>query len=325
MNDKIIFIGEKPVKSSPSLELGRVFSRKGYNVSYLENLDLNNTFLFLKSIKGAKALIVVDYSFCLFRLRQLFLASLLGVPVIKWWVGSDVFNLIHSYRFRSYYKYYNSLYNVAVAPHLVDELKDLGISATFIPSVVYDKVLPEDYNFVKNILVYLPTDRKNFYGLDIIEPLIQKFPEIKFVVVADDSHYLSRYNNVISLGWINGLKKVWPNVGCLLRITKHDGLPRMIISALMRKKYVIYSWPLPGCWLANNFESCSHYIKVFMNLSTPNNSGPSAVKEIYGDISPEERYLTLINSLYSKRFDFIKFVNNFKMMLLIYKGVRSYK
>ena len=40
--------------------------------------------------------------------------------------------------------------------------------------------------------------------------------------------------------------------GCILRVTQHDGLPRMLIEGLLRGMYAIYAWPLAGMLAGQN-------------------------------------------------------------------------
>ena len=301
---KIVFLGEKPIKSSPSLELGNILKTLGYTVIFSENIDHFNTKKFLRQILKAKCLIVVDYDITIFRIRQLALARLLGVPIIRWWVGTDVYNCIHNkeLRKRNYILSKFSL-NIVVAGHLRTELKECNINSIVIPSVTYnERIAQDELNFEKSILVYMPTNRKDFYNFTLICKLIERFSNVKFIVVADESHSLKKYSNVVSLGWVDDMSKVWPHVGCLLRLTEHDGLPRMVIQALRRCKYVIYSWPLYGCWHVWCFEDCVKYIFKFLNKKDCNKDGPIALKHILGEVSPEQRYVQTIEHISKSRF-----------------------
>lgn len=316
-SNRIIFLGERPVRSAPSLELGKVFVSKGFDVRFLNNLDLLSTYDFLMQIKGSIGIILVDYDFVPFRLRQLCLARLIGVPVVKWWVGTDVYNALSSQRLQFLNRMLSSFaFNIAVSPHLVDELRSIGIKSIFIPSVIYEpRISPSEYNLGSSVLVYLPTNRKSFYRYDLIVSLIEKFDDINFIVIADEEHSLSRYSNVDSLGWVKDMSSVWPKVGCLLRITRHDGLPRMVIGALRRKKYVIYSWPLYGCWLAKNYDECAFYLRKFRSLNTYNKEAEYAFRKILGDIPPEEKFLSILKKRFKNRFNFLELKQAFKILL----------
>ncbi len=61
------------------------------------------------------------------------------------------------------------------------------------------------------------------------------------------------------------MKPVYDRVGCLLRVTAHDGLPRMIIEALLLGKYVIYS----------------HHLDRFRRAASPNTGGITAISAFF--------------------------------------------
>ena len=52
----------------------------------------------------------------------------------------------------------------------------------------------------------------------------------------------------------------------MLRLTEHDGMPRMVLDCLLRGKYVIFAWPCPGCWLARNEEEVQQRIDEFRRV-----------------------------------------------------------
>src|SRR6185312_10547121 len=104
--------------------------------------------------------------------------------------------------------------NIAVAPHLVDELASAGIRAEFVPSILDPSVagaVPARWDGqVKPVLIYMPEQRKEFYGIEVTESVIAANPDIEFIVVADDSHSLSAHSNVESLGWVADMKSIYP-------------------------------------------------------------------------------------------------------------------
>jgi hypothetical protein len=190
--------------------------------------------------------------------RQIALAIVLGRPLIRWWVGSDVLNVLQDREIRGAALDFNRFVraNITVAPHLRDELASAGIGATFIPSLLNaDPIcVPYDSPNTKSLLGYLPSSRKDFYGFDIVRQVVEQNHDIEFIVVADETHSVRAYSNVKSLGWVSDMTGVWDRTGGLLRVTAHDGMPRMVLEALRREKHVIYAWPFPGCRLARNAE-----------------------------------------------------------------------
>ena len=260
------------------------------------------TATWLREVRRARAVVVVMYSPpCASLLYKLALAGAMGRPVLRWWVGTDVLNCLQEKLPRWRTRMLDRLVsvNVAVAPHLVDELASVGIKAQFIPSILDDESgrgLDRPCDAPKrSLLVYLPSERHTFFRQDIVRRAIEENQDIEFVVVADDEHSLSDLPNVRSLGWVEDMQTVWPQVGGLLRITKHDGLPRMVLECLLRGKYAIYSWPLPGCWLARTFDEVQEKIGLFRNVTTANDSGIQAARRICTP-DPNEAFANVIKN-----------------------------
>ena len=298
---RIMFVGEHPHHSAPTLTAARaLIERARCDVNFSEAREFGDTWEWYKLLKTPDAVIVVQYGApSRFFRRQLALAALLRKPVIRWWVGSDVLNLLHDHRTRMAALAFNRIVtvNIAVAPHLCDELATVGIAATFIPSLLNPwpaSVAPLS-SLTKSLLVYLPSSRKDFYGFDILSEAVALNPDIAFVVVADETHSLAGYPNVTSLGWVGYMSAVWDCVGGLLRVTSHDGMPRMVLDALRREKHVIYSWPLPGCRLARTLPEVLAAIEEFKVCEGGNRLGAEAAKTLL-EPDPAIRFAQRIQS-----------------------------
>ncbi|GAA3974002.1 hypothetical protein GCM10022278_33850 [Allohahella marinimesophila] len=214
--------------------------------------------------------------------RQLYRAKLLGCSAVRWWVGTDVLNCLESQHTMQVAREVDAAVdlNIAVSPHLVTELRDIGIEAEYVPSFCDFSALPDNAPspLPKGVLTYLPTHRRAFYGEAVLIAAIEANPDLEFLVIADESHALAHYPNVTSLGWIDDLRDIWSRVGLLLRVTEHDGMPRMVLEALARSRYVIYSEVFEGCWFAKSTEQVLEHLDNFKALGDPNLHGPSIVK-----------------------------------------------
>lgn len=82
------------------------------------------------------------------------------------------------------------------------------------------------------------------------------------------------------MGWVSEMAEIWDSVGCLLRTTRHDGMSRMVLEALLWGKHVIFSWPFPGCVLAGSEDEVLRAIKDFRKLTSVNLNGISKVQEL---------------------------------------------
>ena len=265
--------------SAPTLTLSRALSRVGVPVRFADANTLARA-EWLRLLRSAKAVLLLSYGEVTpYVLSQLATAVAVGVPIVRWWVGTDVLNVITRERLQRNAARVDRIVstNVAAAPHLVDELATLGIRAQYVPSVIdadiSESEVMEWSGATRPVLVYMPGSRKEFFGIDVIEPVIAANPDLEFLVVADDSHSLAIYPNVESFGWVSNMQHLYDRAGCILRITAHDGLPRMLIESMVRGAYAIYSWPLPGCWQAHTSAEINEALRDYRASTTPNLEG----------------------------------------------------
>lgn len=86
---------------------------------------------------------------------------------------------------------------------------------------------------------------------------------------------------------------VYDRAGCILRVTKHDGLPRMLMERLLRGMYAIYSRPLSGCWEARTPEEIQRALVRYHATTAPNIAGREAMLGLLRS-RPDERMAELI-------------------------------
>ena len=303
--------GEEPVRGAPSLSLGEALRSLGIEVVYSHGVEALSTKSWINDVQNCDAIIWVGYHGPdLYIVKQLALAVTLGCPVIRWWVGSDVLHCLcdpHS-RARARVLASFSTKNIAVAPHLVKELSSIGIRATMIPMVIdpeFLSAISPGSSFGTAVLVYLPGARAAFYGEAIVDQVIRANPDLTFLIVGDENHRFFGLGNVESLGWVSDMKPVYERVGCLLRVTEHDGLPRMVIEALLLGKYVIYSNQLPGTWSAKTYEEVQEGIDRFRGNAFLNTEGMAAARALFTP-PPEVEFVrkigdAVVESRWSKR------------------------
>lgn len=282
----VIMVGEQPATSAPTLTLAKALGMLGVSIRFA-TADRLSRREWMRLVRFATAIVLVSYhELDVYVLSQLATAVALDVPIVRWWVGTDVLNAITRKEVRADVARVDRIVseNVAVAPHLVDELATIGVEALFVPSVLDPGMVPppmQDWrDGIKPVVIYLPDARKEFYGLSQIEPVIASNPDIEFIVVADRTHSLGTYPNVESLGWVSDMRALDERWGCVLRITEHDGLPRMLLEALVYGLYAIYSRPLDGCWEAHGSKEIAAALDLYRMVSGPNLPGREAVLEL---------------------------------------------
>jgi hypothetical protein len=285
----VVIVGEKPIMSAPTLTLSKALSRVGVQVRFADANTMQRA-AWVRLLRSAKAVLLLSYGEVSgYVLSQLATAVAMGVPVVRWWVGTDVLNVISRENLQRNAARVDRIVstNVAAAPHLVDELSTVGIRAQYVPSVIDADIsgnaVMEWSGGTRPVLVYMPESRKEFFGIDVIEPVIAANLDLDFLVVADDSHSLAVYPNVESFGWVSNMQHLYDRAGCILRITAHDGLPRMLIESMVRGAYAIYSWPLPGSWEAHTSEQINEALASYRAASAPNMEGRRAMLQMLRD------------------------------------------
>ena len=285
----VVIVGAKPQGQAPTLTLAKALARVGVEVRFAPVNDMIRSD-WVKLLRSAKAVLLMSYrEVGGYALSQLATAVAMDVPIVRWWVGTDVLNVITHDALRRNAARVDRIVarNVAVATHLVDELATIGIRAHYVPSVL--DVDPTEIAVTswtretKPVLVYLPGRRKEFFGLVVIELVIASNPDLTFLVVDDETHSLAAHPNVESLGWVSDMRPLYDRAGCVLRITEHDGLPRMLIEGMLRGLYAIYSHPLRGSWEAHTTAEIDAALERYRSATSPNMEGRSATLEMLGD------------------------------------------
>lgn len=297
----IIIVEGKPSASAPYHTLAKALQRLGHPVRLVPVGGLGRGD-WRRELRSARAIVLLHYqSLDRYLLSQLAIAVALGVPVVRWWVGTDVLNVITSDAMRRSASQLDRIIseNVAVAPHLVQELASAGIRARFVPSVLDPDLETPDMvrwdDAPRPVLVYLPDSRKEFYGFQVVEQAIAAHPGLRFIILADRTHSLAAHPNVESLGWVTDMKSLYDRSGCILRVTEHDGLPRMLMEGVMRGMYAIYSWPLAGCWSARTPEEIRKALERYRTMTVANVDGRAAML-VLRDSRPDEQMAKIIGS-----------------------------
>lgn len=280
-----ILFGEAGITSAPSLSARELLVEMGWSAelgtipgSALECLHLARRFDYA---------IYIDYGMpSAWLVRQFAIMALLGVRIIRWWVGSDVLYLLDdvptSRRSQQLDRHVSA--NFCVSSHLTHELRKANIESVQIPIV--PSSLPPldkywDSGLARSVLVYLPKNREEFYGAKVLDRLVADNPATEFILVSNDGARYRGHPNVVGLGWVDDMEQVYSRAGSLLRLTSHDGLPRMVIEALARGKYVVYSWPFDGCSLAKTYEEAGSALKYIARATEVNSEGAAIARRDY--------------------------------------------
>ena len=180
-------------------------------------------------------------------------------PMAVVWAGSDVVEIREDpeeiARVRA-----RGLRHAACSADLANELCDLGIPATELRLVVAEQqtpLVPLPKRF--SVLCYCPGTREELYGVDILLELIRRLPHISFDIIGGYSGDVSA-PNVTYHGWIDDIASMIDRATVVVRPTRHDGMPLMVLEALARGRYVIWSHPLEGVLHAGDIDEITSHL-----------------------------------------------------------------
>lgn len=249
-------------------ELKRDFSRDGIFITTSSNVGMLALGLLKSDIIHFVFSPLCSYILWMF----VFLGVLLRKKIIIHWIGTDVLLFQKRIILRHFLKILPILDNrniihLTVAPWLKNELKNLGINTDIVPLVSTINLNPEPLPSKFTVLAYLPTNRYEFYGGMIIERLAEEFPQIRFLILANDGKRKKKLSNVRFLGWIpyEMMCHIYRNTTVLIRMTYHDGLPKMVLEALAAGRYVVFSKKFPCCFYARNYTDVRKIIYSLYN------------------------------------------------------------
>lgn len=216
------------------------------------------------------------------------LFKLLGKPVVWHWIGTDVmhYGKIHAGggglrgAVDRFIAHRCAAAHVADSPQLADELRGYGIESQVVrllPSAVEAEVqpLPEQ----PAVLNYWRPHSRAFYHAPMVMQLAEAFPDVTFYVAGDDGEGLDGPENVIFLGSLPGLDDIYGKISVYLRVVEHDSLSAIVLEALARGRYVIYSEPFPHTQKACDLASCRDALKKLLAQTEPHQAGAEYVRK----------------------------------------------
>lgn len=209
-----------------------------------------------------------------------FVLKMFGKRVIVHWMGTDVLELgkITGCMLSKLTRHFS------YAPWLSEELKSKYITAQHVPippPLKEVRALPEEFA----VLIYLGHKTRNeFYGYSTIKKLIEQFPSAKFCFVGNVSE-IADSPNVTYYGRVDykEMEDIYRRSTVLLRLTKHDGMPFMVLEALSMGRYVIWNKKFPYCYFAEDYTQIFKFLQKTQHLKSLNLAGAEFVRSKYNE------------------------------------------
>src|SRR5690606_14952964 len=171
------------------------------------------------------------------------------------------------------------------------ELNSLGITSEILPLVklkFINEIPPLPAKFT--VLAYIPEKSWDYYNGDIILKLAENFPDIDFHIVASGERYIN-LKNVFMHGFIEDLTPFYKSCSALIRLTVHDGLPKMVLEALSFGRQVLWSGALPHCFKTATLEECINVLVILKENPEVNSDGKKYVEKNFNpEIISEDYY-----------------------------------
>lgn len=247
--------------------------KEKYNIVNLNTIftDTKKTKL-MRRIEIVKQLIKCDVLYNVYTYKEFYkiarLAKLCGTKVFTHWIGTDALEAVNV-DIKEIRK--NVTLHFACFKGISDELKAIDIDATVLP------IVPFNYSFKLSkmpnehaVLIYMPTNKEDFYGKNFLEKVWTQFPELDFHIVGNTNNtQFSSFKNVISHGVLSKdqMEQLYDNISVIIRIPRHDGLSMSVLEGLVKGKYVIWNYEFPFCYYANNAEQISKQLDLIINDS----------------------------------------------------------
>jgi len=279
--------------------LNQALKKRGYNTTLLPTTHI------------PKAKIIKDVDIILGAYFQsawpwFVLGKLKRKKTICHWVGSDSVLAEQNLRRKLQTKIFSKFIDlhIAVSSRIQDELHEKGIES--IQLFHGSDIEPEEIPMPKRIgaLVYFIEGREKLYGVKRVIEISENLNYVDFYFVGhfNPEKYKKKHNksNLHFLGYVD-LTKLWPKISVIVRMTQHDGFPKIIIEAYSKGRYVVHNYPLPGVILSETNEDVVYELIKIQNENIINKKGIELFNKEFHYDKFLERFEKICLSLYDKK------------------------
>jgi glycosyltransferase involved in cell wall biosynthesis len=231
--------------------------------------------------------------------KETLLAGLTGIP------QKLVLLTLHKSELFTRFLKYVITHHVVCAPQLAVDLEKVGIHASYLPVLCHIEPellpLPQKTAFLAYTGYHAKNDTRAFYGWHSLLRLAQDYPDLIFLVIG---HVFPKEdkipNNIINLGYVNNIREILSQVTGLLRLTYHDGMPRLVLEAMAMARYIIYSQPFPHTFYAQNYDELKKAVDKIRQENSPNIEGMKYIQQNFNIQYVAEQFLENFNTTYKQ-------------------------
>jgi hypothetical protein len=254
-----------------------VFERRGWRATFVESGFIVSALLRVPFCDAVYQIGMPVVPSAIFEACRRF-----GKPIIKHWVGSDV--LRAGERAVLEQNEFNHIEHWADAPWLADELRAKGIDASVVGLSPVAEVPPIPMpDAPLTVLTYLPEDKFEFYGAQIVYDLARRLPDVRLLVLASERRNRPAPPNVEFLGYHQDMEAVYARCHVLVRLADHDGMSQMVLEALGHGRYAVWNYALEGVLRASTADEAERHLrnldaKLRAGALEPNEEGRAFVR-----------------------------------------------
>ena len=222
-------------------------------------------------------------------------------PIFYHWIGTDVYRFINDNFIMKYFKKLTinsgKVQNLVVSQNLKIELQKLNIDSMVLPltKLNFNVDIMAD-NKKLSVLSYVPKNRWDFYHGETILELASRLPEIDFHILAAGEKNIKK-PNVFFYDFIDDVTPFYQKCSVLIRLTIHDGLPKMVLEALFHGLQVIWNEQFPFCHQASNINDCLSILKKLESNCPVNLEGRKFIKETFSESKLLGDYTQMCNEI----------------------------
>jgi hypothetical protein len=177
-------------------------------------------------------------------------------------------------------------HHVACTVRHLPVLEAVGIHAEYQPVLIHikPKILPfpDDFSVLSYIGFHQSYNYRDFYGWNSLLRLANDYSDLKIYVLGHHTDLFNCPHNISFLGFLDDIRDILSKVKAVVRLTYHDGTPRMILEALATGRYVIYSQSFPCTIHVENYQELKNAIEKIREKDVANHEGFQYIQKNFG-------------------------------------------
>jgi hypothetical protein len=219
-------------------------------------------------------------------LRWLLTVRKAGLPIVRYWTGPDYLWARFHLPSRRFAHAVGQLGARQIAPceSLARDLSCVAVTAEpglvasiHVSSRVEPRPLPENFT----VLCHLPSLRRAFYGGEIVDRLIRRLPQVRFLILGDGGTDYTALKNVESLGRVEDVARSIQRATVTIHPLAYGCASRLVLESLSHGRHAITSFDWPHCVKAQTAEAFERAIRTLQENQRFNLAGRKYVCGIY--------------------------------------------